>query len=62
MRKLLDTYRKEGKTCFVEFCEWCWRRPVYFGLPILLIGAIPILAIDCLLIVVATLSVWGKQR
>lgn len=44
---------------YAQWAVWCWRKPIYIGMPLIWL-AIPIMLIDFLLAIVYLFVNWGR--
>ncbi|MBA7695673.1 hypothetical protein ES703_104306 [subsurface metagenome] len=44
----------------IQWLVWCWRKPIYIGLPLIWL-AVPIMGLDTLLAVVYIFVNWGGE-
>jgi len=45
---------------YVQWAVWCWRKPIYIGLPLIILS-IPLALVDVVLSVLNVLIRWGKE-
>lgn len=57
--KLYDS-ETEGSPYSVQWIIWCWRKPIWQGLPLLLLF-IPILCVDFLYVIIAGIIIWSRH-
>jgi len=66
--KLWKTYVKDTEgpldqiaPYFVQWAVWCWRKPIYYGLPLIILSPL-FLALDGMLALLWLAQSWGKKE
>lgn len=57
---MTDPFPK-GDPMSIAFLVWCWRRPLYAGLPLAILWVGIFIAVDVFRIVYHWLTQWGKE-
>ena len=54
-------YLGQDAPFYIQWVIWCYRKPIWIGLP--LVGlAIPIILIDLIYIIITGLVMWSKHK
>lgn len=54
-------HETEGWPYYIQWIVWCWRKPIWKGLPLSLLF-FPIMAVDVLYVVVCVIIIWSQRR
>lgn len=62
-RQFVKVYQAldEGAPYYIQWAVWCWRKPIWIGLPLVWL-AVPMLAVDAIYGLVILLTSWAKHR
>ena len=62
-KQFVKVWQWEDETApyYIQWAVWCWRKPLWVGLPLIWL-AVPILVIDLIYIIVIGLVIWAKHR
>jgi len=54
-------YADEPAPYYAQWVVWCWRKPIYMGLPLVWL-AVPLMVLDVLLAVAYVFLKWGGDK
>lgn len=47
---------------YLQWVVLCWHKPIYIGLPLLIIGFFPIMCLDMLVGIGWLITNWGRRQ
>lgn len=61
MNQYFRTYWNERGPYYARWAMWCWYRPVYIGLPLVVLCG-PIMCVDIVITIILGLTLWGGKK
>ena len=63
LKQFVKVYESENEAApyYIQWAVWCWRKPIWIGLPLIWVAG-PIMVVDVIWFIVTGLVLWAKHR